>query len=65
MFVSYDTSYTITIVAFDDEGSTGDLFVELVELDEAGTSDDFALFDEYFDSYMGSKSFVKCINAGI
>lgn len=65
MFMSYDTSYTITIVAFDDEGSTGDLFVELVELDEAGTSDDFALFDEYFDSYMGSKSFVKCINAGI
>lgn len=64
-FSELDPGTDYFVVAFGVNTETGDLFVELVELDEAGTSDDFALFDEYFDSYMGSKSFVKCINAGI
>lgn len=55
-YMAYDEYSTICVIAFDAEGNTGDMYMKVFQLTEEGTSQDYALFDEYFNTLMGGSS---------
>ena len=51
LYLDY-AQYTVCVIGIDADGNYGDMYVELVTLDENGVSHDYPLFDEYFSDYM-------------
>ena len=55
-FLDYG-QYTVCAIGIDINGTYGQMHTELVNLTEDGRSNDFPLFDEYFNAYIGSMAY--------
>ena len=55
-FLDYG-QYTVCAIGIDINGTYGQMHTELVNLTEDGRSNDFPLFDEYFNAYIGGMAY--------
>lgn len=63
VYMSYNDPCSICVVGKDAEGYNGEMSLTVVNLDEDGTSHDYALFDEYYNNFFGSSgSSVKAMS---
>lgn len=55
-YMAYDQVGTVTVIATDADNNFGDMSVKVVTVTKDGASDDFALFDDYYNDTMGSSA---------
>lgn len=55
-YMAYDQVGTVTVIATDADNNFGDMSVKVVTVTKDGASDDFALFDDYYNDTMGASA---------
>lgn len=58
-YMPYDKTSTLCVIAVDADGNLGDMYMQSFTLTTAGKSNDFGLFDNFFNDLMGGNASIS------